>query len=180
MFPSSLTLVLHQIHMNGKRRVGDAFGEADEASRKRMRCNNSLLPPKYHAKKTWTSLQTTEDLDDLGHVQGRVVQTEKSNDGPMQLILAANDGHHTSDSLVCVFNNCEGDLLRLPRPGALVRVALVQARPEVTSGSLSQLVFNGPVLMEIEQRGEKWLVDTRLIGESEDLLGRQGRLDVSD
>lgn len=166
--------------MNGKRRVGDAFGEANEASRKRMRCNNSLLPPKYQAKKSWTSLQTTEDLDDLGHVQGRVVRTEKSNDGSMQFVLAINDGHHTSDSVVCVFENCKGDLLRLPRPGALVRVALVQARPEVTSGSLSQLVFNGPILIEIEQGGEKWLIDTRLIEDGEDLRAQQRRIDVSD
>ncbi len=166
--------------MNGKRRVGDAFGEADEGSRKRMRCNNSLLPPKYQAKETWTSLQTTEDIDDLGHVQGRVVRTERSNDGPMQFVLATNDGHNTSDSVVCVFENCKDDLLRLPRPGALVRVALVQARPEVTSGSLSQLVFSGPVLMEIEQGGEKWLIDTRLIEEGEDQLARQRRIDVSD
>ena len=166
--------------MNGKRRAGDAFGAADEASRKRIRCNNSLLPPKYHAKKRWTFLQTTEGFDDLGHVQGRVVRTEKGNDGHMQLVLATNDGHHTSDSVICVFNNCKGDLLRLPRPGALVRVALIQARLEVTSGSLSQLAFNGPVLMEIEQGGEKWLVDTRLIGESEGLLVRQHRLNVSD
>jgi hypothetical protein len=153
--------------MNGKRRVDDAFGGAGEASRKRMRCSNTLLPPKYQRKKTWMSLQTTEDLDDLGHVQGRVVKAEKSTDGPMQLIVTINDGHHTSDSVVCVFKNCKGDPLRLPRPGALVRIALVQARPEVSSGSLSQLVFNGPVLMETEQGGEKWLVDTRLIGKSE-------------
>jgi hypothetical protein len=166
--------------MNGKRRVDDAFGEADEASRKRVRCNNSLLPPKYQAKKTWTSLQTVEALEDLGHVQGRVVQAEKSNDGPMQLVLATNDGHHTSDSVVCAFSNCKGDLLRLPRSGALVRVALVQARPEVTSGSLLQIVFNGPILMEVEQGGEKWLVDTRLIGEGEDLLVRQLRIDIYD
>lgn len=166
--------------MNGKRRVGDAFGEADEASRKRMRCNNSLLPPKYQAKKTWTSSQTMGDLDDLGHVQGRVVQAEKSNDDPMQLVLATNDGHHTSDSVVCVFRNYKGGPLRLPRSGALVRVALVQARLEVTSGSLSQLVFNGPILMEFEQGGEKWLVDTRLIGESENLLARRLRIDISD
>ena len=145
-----------------------------------MRCNNSLLPPKYQAKKTWTSLQTTDDLDDFGHVQGRVVQTEKSNDGSMQFVLATNGGHHTRDSVVCVFEKCKGDLLRLPRPGALVRVALVQARPEVTSGSLSQLVFNGPVLMEIEQGGEKWLIDTRLIEEGEDLRAQQHRIDASN
>lgn len=137
-----------------------------------MRCNGTLLPPKYQAEKTWTSLQTTKDIDDLGHVQGRVIQAEKSNDGSVQLVVATNGGHHTGDSMVCVFKNCKGNHLRLPRPGALIRVALVQARPEVASGSLSQLVFDGPVLMEIEQGAEKWLVDTRPIGESEALLAR--------
>ena len=159
--------------MNGKRRVDDAFGETEEASRKRMRCSSTLLPPKYQSKKTWSSLHTTEDLDDFGHVQGRVVHAEESsNGGPMQLIVAISDSHHTCDSVVCTFKNCKGDPLRLPHPGALVRVALVQARSEVISGSLSQLVFNGPVLMEIEQGREKWLVDTRLIGESEGLLAQ--------
>ena len=143
-----------------------------------MRCNHSLLPPRYQAKRAWTSLQTTENIGDLGHVQGRVVQAMKSNDGPMRLVLATDD-HHTGDSVACVFNNYKGDSLRLPRSGALVRVALVQAKPEVTSDSL-HLVFNGPILMEIEQGGEKWLVDTRPIGESEDLLARHFRIDISD
>jgi len=170
-FPATTDLVLHQTLMNGKRRAEDAFGEAEEASKKRMRCSNTLLPPNYQSKKTWTSLQATEDLDNSGHVQGRVVLAqESSSDGPMRLIVAANDGHHTSDSVVCVFKNCKSDPLRLPQPGAFVRVALVQARSEVTSGSLSRLIFNGPILMEIEQGGEKWLLDTRLMGESEALL----------
>jgi hypothetical protein len=157
--------------MSGKRRVDDAFGGTEEASRKRMRYSNMLLPPKYQSKIAWTSLQTTGDLDNFGHVQGRVVHTEESsNGGLMQLIVAINDSCHTTDSVVCSFKNCRGDPLRLPQPGALVRVALAQAMSEVTSGSLSQLVFNGPVLMEIEQGREKWLVDTRPIGESEGLL----------
>ena len=156
--------------MYSKRRADDAFGGTEEASRKRMRCSNTLLPPKYQSRKTWTSLQTTEALDDFGHTQGRVIHAEESsNGGPMQIVVAINDSHHTSDSVVCTFKNCDGDL-RLPRPGALVRIALVQAKSEFLSGSLSQLVFNGPILMEIEQGTEKWLVDTRPIGENEGLL----------
>ena len=159
--------------MNGKRRVEDAFGEAQDASKKRMRCNNALLPPTYQSKKAWTSLQSTEDLNDFGHIQGRVVHAEESSDdSPMRLTIATNDGQHAGDSVVCVFKNCKGDPPRFPQFGALVRIGLVQARSEVTSGSLLRLVFNGPVLMEIEQEGEKWLVDTRLIGESEAPLVR--------
>lgn len=146
-----------------------------------MRYNNMLLSPKYQSKKTWTSLQTTGDLDDFGHVQGRVIHAEESsNGGLMQLIVAINDNCHTTDSVVCSFKNCKGDTLRLPQPGALVRVALIQARSEVTSCSLSQLVFTGPVLIEIEQGREKWLVDTRPIGESEGLLAQQSHINISD
>jgi hypothetical protein len=145
LFPRSLILVLPQILMNGKRRVDDAFGEVQSAPRKRMRCNNALLPPKYQSRNEWMSLQTTEDLDDSGHVQGRVVSAEKSNsDSSLRLTIAAMDRYHTSHSVVCVFKNCTGDPLRLPQPGGLVRVALIQARSEVTSGSLSQLVFQRP------------------------------------
>jgi hypothetical protein len=166
-----LALALYETLMNGKRRVDDAFGEAQDAPRKRMRSIHALLPPMYQSNKPWTSLQTTEDLEDYGHVQGRVVHVEKSNDdGPIRLTVATSDSQYPGDSVICVFENCKGDPPRLPQPGAIVRVALIQARPKVTSGSLSRVVFNGPILMEIEQGGEKWLVDTRPIGESETLL----------